>query len=66
MLTSEWLVLNRPSVAGFHSPGDSVEEQRAFAVQDVVQHLRNLTKTNYGDNAEDWMRHLKPAPSDTE
>jgi hypothetical protein len=23
LLTSEWLVLNRPSVAGFHSPGDS-------------------------------------------
>ena len=32
MLTSEWLVLNRPSVAGFHSPGDKGARQSVILV----------------------------------
>jgi hypothetical protein len=31
VLTSGWLVLNRPSLAGFHSPGDNKPEALAAA-----------------------------------
>jgi hypothetical protein len=60
-LASEWLVLNRPPVAGFHSPGDTVGigEAQDFPAIALVEGAPDLLAAHYLALWEQASHHTK-------
>ena len=69
MLASEWLVLNRPKVAGFHSPGDS--DAQRFVAEEPIRAAQALSENGLGEfrfgmNLKEFSRKLRHPPTISE